>query len=68
MRCSECEYAQYLKVQQAYTCNHPNCNDVPVFTGNTHPRCCPLTNSKGTYNGCRHAEKPSWHHAFYMCR
>lgn len=59
MKCNECEYGEYLKASDAYTCNHPKCQDVPIFTGKTHPRCCPLTNPNGTYNGCGGDYRPS---------
>lgn len=46
MKCLDCDYAQYLKFFNAYTCKHPECNDVPIFKGKTKPHCCPLSGGK----------------------
>lgn len=46
LKCSECEFAKYLNVLNAYTCDNPKCKDVPVFRGKTKPHCCPLSGGK----------------------
>lgn len=46
MKCSECNYSQYLSFLDAYTCKHPECGDAPIFKGKTKPHCCPLTGGK----------------------
>ena len=46
IKCSECDYHEWLNVLQAWTCKHPDCKDVPIFKGSTHPHCCPLVGGK----------------------
>jgi hypothetical protein len=46
MKCSECEYGEYLDFFNAYTCKNKECKDVPIFKGKTKPHCCPLTGGK----------------------
>jgi len=46
IKCSNCEYSKYLEYFQAWTCTHPECKEVPIFKGVTHPHCCPLTGGK----------------------
>ena len=46
MKCSECEFSQYMNFFNAYTCEHPDCKEVPIFKGKTKPHCCPLTGGK----------------------
>ena len=46
MKCSECEFSQYLQFFDGYTCKHPECKEVPVFQGKTKPHCCPLSGGR----------------------
>ena len=46
IKCSKCEYGQYLSVSDAYTCNHKECKEANLFKGKTHPHGCPLVGGK----------------------
>lgn len=45
-RCSECEYAKYLKVSQEYLCEYPDLKDVILYSGKTKPHACPKSGGK----------------------
>lgn len=56
IKCSECEYGEYLSPFNAYTCKNQDCKDVIIFKGKTHPHNCPLIGGKkylihGNLNG-----------------
>jgi len=46
MKCSECEYSNYLLGLKGYTCSYPE-SKVILFKGKTKPHDCPLIGSKG---------------------
>lgn len=54
IKCSECTYHEWLNFSQAWTCNHPECKDVPIFNGSTHPHCCPLVGGKKYFTHKNH--------------
>lgn len=46
IKCSTCEYGEYLSYSNAYTCNNEECKDAVIFKGKTHPHICPLVGGK----------------------
>ncbi|WP_155957597.1 hypothetical protein [Eubacterium sp. 14-2] len=56
IKCSECEYREYLNVFDSYTCRNPECKDVPIFKGKTHPHCCPIVGGKKYFSHGNHKE------------
>ena len=54
IKCSECEYGEYLSSFLSYTCKHSDCKDVPIFSGKTHPHCCPLVGGKKYFSHKNH--------------
>lgn len=50
IKCANCEHRKWSEYYRAWNCKHPNCKDVTIFKGSTHPRCCPLVNPKGYYS------------------
>ena len=46
IKCSTCEHGKWSGYFRAWTCTHPDCKEVPIFKGSTHPHCCPLVGGK----------------------